>query len=390
MVTFVACPFMADYPEQREGQRPSCRISIDNVGRELVPQIRAALGVRAYIDVLYREYLGTDLIEPEHALRGLTWPALKSGPTCGIGYDLGQATKAQIKADWEDKVSDAELTAMLSCAGVTGTRARDLALELRGAVNIHWDVALEVYANHDLPRYTAMCRVHLPGYDALSPHCRGALFSLVMNRGASFDLPGPRYAEMRDIKAAIKRSDLARVPALLRSMKRIWKDDPAAKGLLARREREAQRWEQGLAEHHPEENARLDQVAPVPDPELVFRVQQQLKSLGYYQVGSADGSLTPQGRTEGAILAFRYHEGLPLTTAIDDEFLTRLAKAQPPEIAEHRANASVEDLRPQGSATIAFLTARITRFWSPLKVAMAGTPVLRRNCIGWNGQENGR
>jgi Domain of unknown function (DUF1833) len=66
MVTFVACPFTADYPEQREGQPPSCKISIDNVARELVPQLRAALGVRAYIDVLYREYLGSDLTEPAY------------------------------------------------------------------------------------------------------------------------------------------------------------------------------------------------------------------------------------------------------------------------------------------------------------------------------------
>ncbi|WP_316201475.1 MULTISPECIES: hypothetical protein [unclassified Bradyrhizobium] len=86
-----------------------------------------------------------------------------------------------------------------------------------------------------------MCRAHLPGYDALSPYCKGALFSLVLNRGASFDKQGPRYAEMRDIKAAIKRGDLARVPALLRSMKRIWKGTPDEKGLSARREKEAQR-----------------------------------------------------------------------------------------------------------------------------------------------------
>jgi hypothetical protein len=49
MVTFIACPFTAGYPEQREGQPPSCKISIDNVARELVPKIRAALGVRQYI-----------------------------------------------------------------------------------------------------------------------------------------------------------------------------------------------------------------------------------------------------------------------------------------------------------------------------------------------------
>jgi hypothetical protein len=66
MVTFLACPFTADYPEQREGQPPSTKIKIDNVNRELVPQIRAALGVRQYIQILYREYLGSDLTEPAY------------------------------------------------------------------------------------------------------------------------------------------------------------------------------------------------------------------------------------------------------------------------------------------------------------------------------------
>jgi hypothetical protein len=66
MVTFIACPFTAEYPEQREGQPPSTRIKIDNVNRELVPQIRAALGVRQYIQILYREYLGSDLTEPAY------------------------------------------------------------------------------------------------------------------------------------------------------------------------------------------------------------------------------------------------------------------------------------------------------------------------------------
>jgi hypothetical protein len=46
MVNFLARPFSAGYPEQREGQPPSCKVSIDNVARELMPKIRAALDVR--------------------------------------------------------------------------------------------------------------------------------------------------------------------------------------------------------------------------------------------------------------------------------------------------------------------------------------------------------
>ncbi|MBR1206954.1 MULTISPECIES: DUF1833 family protein [unclassified Bradyrhizobium] len=65
-VTFIACPFQAGYPEQKEGQPPSTTIKIDNVNRELVPKIRAAQGAREYIQVLYREYLGSDLTEPAY------------------------------------------------------------------------------------------------------------------------------------------------------------------------------------------------------------------------------------------------------------------------------------------------------------------------------------
>lgn len=66
MVNHVACPFKAEYPEQREGQPPQCKVSIDNVSRELLPKIRAAMGVRAYVKVTYREYLGSDLTEPAY------------------------------------------------------------------------------------------------------------------------------------------------------------------------------------------------------------------------------------------------------------------------------------------------------------------------------------
>jgi hypothetical protein len=53
-------------PRAAREQPPSTRIKVDNVNRELVPQIRAALSVRQYIQILYREYLGSDLTEPAY------------------------------------------------------------------------------------------------------------------------------------------------------------------------------------------------------------------------------------------------------------------------------------------------------------------------------------
>ena len=51
-----------------------------------------------------------------------------------------------------------------------------------------------------------------------------------------------------------------------------------------------------------------------PRPELRV-VQQQLKDLGYYEVGNIDGSYG--ARTRAAVLAFRADNGLPLTPDID-------------------------------------------------------------------------
>lgn len=275
----------------------------------------------------------------ERRYQGPTWPAEQSGVTCGIGYDFGQSTPAQVKADWSGKIPPSMVRALAGTCGVTGPAAKPLAQKLRGKVSIPWDAALAVYSNHDLPRYTGMCRDHLPGYEELSPDCKGVLFSLVLNRGPSFDARGPRYAEMRGIKEAIKASELDKVPALLRSMKRLW---PNSHGLQVRRENEATLWENGIGSAPVAHN--------IPDPETVAHVQSQLKNLGYFQVGAADGSL---GRkTRAAILAFRHDHDLPLTPTIDDSLLTALTRAQAPEQDAARANATVDDVREEGSHTI--------------------------------------
>ena len=304
--------------------------------------------------------------------RHLTFPGVSSGPTGGIGYDFGQQNKKQVFADWNGKLPPAMVRALQGCCGVTGQAAAGVALSLRHVVDIPWEIALDVFSNHDVPRYMAMLRAACPGVELLSGHCQGALLSITFNRGASFNKPGPRYAEMREIRGCIKSGELAKIPALIRSMKRLW---PNTKDLRDRRDHEAELFEHGLAEHHPDEfRAARAPALPLPDPDVVERVQQQLKNLGYYQVGAVDGSLTPKGKTEDAILAFRNREGLPLTPTIDDEFLTALAHAQPPEISEARAEATVKDLREQKSETITF-SDKVKGWAGKLFGAASGTGV---------------
>jgi hypothetical protein len=47
---------------------------------------------------------------------------------------------------------------------------------------------------------------------------------ITFNRGASFNTAGPRYAEMRQIHDCVKAGRLERIPGLIRSMKRLWRN----------------------------------------------------------------------------------------------------------------------------------------------------------------------
>ena len=99
----------------------------------------------------------------------LEYPGQQSGPTGGIGYDFGTQTKAQIRADWADKVDAGMLRIMLAASGVRGEAARAYSRQTQGQVDIPWDVALDVFSNHDLPRYLGILDHYCPGADRLGP-----------------------------------------------------------------------------------------------------------------------------------------------------------------------------------------------------------------------------
>ncbi|UGY14220.1 peptidoglycan-binding protein [Bradyrhizobium septentrionale] len=306
---------------------------------------------RAAFDLIVAAEVTSEAWYSKH-LSGPTWPGEQSGVTIGCGYDVGQTARQQFLADWSGKIPDAMLKALAKCCGVTGQAAAALARQLRGVVDIPWDVALEVFGNHDIPRYLAICRRLLPGFDELSPDCKGVVLSIAFNRDAGgFNKPGTRWTEMRQIKAAIGSGELAKIPGLIRSMKRLW---PDSRGLRLRRDDETALFEHGLATSHPQEHAKLATTPAPVDPDVVAHVQARLRELGYYDVGQVDGEQSPQGRTEGMVLAYRNARGLPLTPAIDDQLIAELGKPQAPrQVAETRAAATVEDLRDEGSQTIA-------------------------------------
>lgn len=206
----------------------------------------------------------------ERKYRRPEWPGGRSGVTVAIGYDLGFATVAKVRADWSGKLPKHMIDAMVDCCGVTGDAARDLTARVRDKIDIPWDQAIAVFMRLDMPDWIARVCNAIPGADKLSPDCLGALTSLAYNRGASFNNSGERYAEMRDIKAHVMSGRLDLVDDDILAMKRLW---PDMRGLQLRREAEAKLWERGLdparasgpaidAPSHPEP------IGPPPKPGL--------------------------------------------------------------------------------------------------------------------------
>jgi hypothetical protein len=63
-VVFKAIPFEDDPPEFSEGQTPTCKISVDNVGEEVVPYLEEAVQTRADLQAIYRQYRSDDTTGP--------------------------------------------------------------------------------------------------------------------------------------------------------------------------------------------------------------------------------------------------------------------------------------------------------------------------------------
>lgn len=83
----------------------------------------------------------------------------------------------------------------------------------------------------------------------------------------------------------------------------------------------------------------------LPDTDQVARIQEQLRALGYHEVGAIDGIKGPA--TDNAILIFRKDNHLPLSTAIDSSLRDALMKAQPRVVAPARAEAPAKEVREQ-------------------------------------------
>jgi GH24 family phage-related lysozyme (muramidase) len=170
------------------------------------------------------------------------WPGGASGVTIGIGYDLGYQVAADFEEDWASYLDAVTLAGLATVLGTTG-QAASAALASVGHFQVNWAEAIAEFTEQSQPRTIAETEAALENTGELSPDSLGALVSLVYNRGTSFDAPGPRYLEMRKIKALMAAKQFEQIPDQIRAMKRLW---PTVPGLQRRRDAEADLFQSGL------------------------------------------------------------------------------------------------------------------------------------------------
>nr|WP_223217940.1 MULTISPECIES: peptidoglycan-binding protein [Mesorhizobium] len=118
--------------------------------------------------------------------------------------------------------------------------------------------------------------------------------------------------------------------------------------------------------------APVDLAAAVPAvaKDTIARVQQQLKDLGYTEVGGVDGKTGTMTAT--AIRAFRAENGLPPGDGIDDDLLLALQKAKPRVLAPARTDATPEVVRDKVPEVRTNWLTKVGAFFTGL-VALVGS-----------------
>lgn len=230
------------------------------------------------------------------------WPGGMSGVTIGNGYDCGYSTAADIAADWGPLLPANAVTALQSVAGIHGSAASSHARELHW-ITVSWDAAMAVYHNRDLPKWVGIVERALPNCEKLNGDQFGAEVSLAFNRGASFDLSGDRYVEMRNIKTHMIAERFDMIPGEFLAMRRLW---PQGGDLWRRRGHEAALFGRSTRG-------------------TVWWVQSSLNLFGASPALAIDGELGPG--TQTAIRAFQAKNQLSTSGLITDDLCNAIDAA---------------------------------------------------------------
>ena len=171
------------------------------------------------------------------------WAGGDSGLTIGLGYDVGYVKEAQLFSDWQG-LNLNFLNALKRFCGVKGEVVKTM---MRGEVLnviIPYNIAYEVFVKKSIPKYYALTKKIYPQLDELNEDTRGALVSMVYNRGAKID--GDSRKEMKAIIDLVAKKDYEGIAEQIERSKRLW-EGKGLDGLVIRREAEADLIRESLA-----------------------------------------------------------------------------------------------------------------------------------------------
>jgi len=191
------------------------------------------------VTFIVREEVGSRPYYERHAAMP-HFPGGASGVTIGVGYDLRFQEADDFEADWGDVLPAHSMAALRPYLGKRGSKTAVAELE---QLRIPFRDAWKVFAARVLPRFIQQTEDRYGDLKALPPLCRGALVSLVYNRGPG--ISGDTRREMKAIRDHIRDDRLEQVAAEFESMKRLWRGS-SGEGLRKRREKEAEMWRRGL------------------------------------------------------------------------------------------------------------------------------------------------
>jgi GH24 family phage-related lysozyme (muramidase) len=163
------------------------------------------------------------------------YPGGASGPTVGVGYDLGHTLDSVIIADWEAHPHAAR---MATASGLKGEPKSLDWVRRHADIAVEWEMARKVFDQTSVvEHYRLAKRAFGPDFVLAPALCQGALVSVVFNRGAS--MQGPNRSEMRVIRdKCLPDGNMQCVADNIRSMARINAGTSIAKGIERRRNAE--------------------------------------------------------------------------------------------------------------------------------------------------------
>lgn len=211
------------------------REAVAEVAPEAPPSTPAATVDPAVVELVVRWEIGSQA-QYVRKYQGVICPGGASGPTIGIGFDLGTQTPAEIRAAWG---WHPDVDRLVTASGQVGPERCAAWRAAQRDIRVSYDDALRVFATHDWPRYMAMAaRAYRAGWTDLTPNHQRALGGNGYNRGFSFI--GSRRTEMRVVRDTCVPSNQAPCTAeQLRASCRVWAGTAIYNGLCARRRGEA-------------------------------------------------------------------------------------------------------------------------------------------------------